>query len=237
MLSLFSESNLGQWWVGWSVPHRILPVLFNLPTSPESECLNFSDFLRLWRINPPLKLGHLTNGFENAGHQNNPFFLLTFLLWPFGPPLTCFSLSGLTQSQGILGFVDHTGNLLFCPLGTMPQREEDIHQHTGVSRTPSPLPPTTCLYITIAKHHPRPDIFTLSPFFIMRKNRINLAAESLVSHTKCFWCLRCDWRENSLFWDVKRAGFTEENQAVHFWELNFARTWGFTIYDIEKDKC
>lgn len=35
----------------------------------------------------------------------------------------------------------------------------------------------------------------------------------------------------------KRAGFAEENKAVHFWELNFARTQRFTIYDIEKEKC
>lgn len=41
--------------------------------------------------------------------------------------------------KGILEFVDHTGNLLFYPLGTMLQGEEDIYHHIGVS--PITLPP------------------------------------------------------------------------------------------------
>lgn len=93
-----------------------------------------------------------------------------------------------------------------------------------------PLPSTysalllPCLYITLPSasvHHPRPDVIPLSPFFIMRKNRTNLATESSVSHTKCFWRSTRDWRENSAFWDVmvcwaEKGGFGWRKSSCTF---------------------
>ena len=228
--------------MGWlvCVSHGILPVL--LPTSPETECVNFSHGSE---ESPHSSLDHLKNGFENRGHQNNRSLLLLTHVPTHPSPV--FTLSGLTHKA----FWDSWTIQGICsPVHSGPCHKE---RRTFITTQRSPVPPflpppctpSSCLYITLpsASVHPRPDVFTLSPFFIMRKNRkkprhrelgqshkVLLMLDTWLERELCI--LRCD-----CFVVQKRAGFAEENQAVHFWELNFARTRGFTIYDIEKDKC
>lgn len=173
--------------VSWSVV--LSPTgfyLFDLPTSPETKRLSggFEKITTLLRSSP-----------------ERCFF--------FFPPCVCtmifFSLtwlttSALTQSQGILGFVDHPGNSLLCTPGTVLQREGRMFITVG-----SPAPPalnllsspTSCLYITLPSPcaHPRPDAF---PLFIVCQSRTDLATESVVCHTKCFLCPFCDQSRDSV---------------------------------------
>lgn len=94
MFDLFSECKWGWRWVGWWV--SILPALMSLPAGPETEHLNFP---WLWKMDPMFP----------AEHQNS--FLPTSLPRLLPPtPLSVFTPGVLTRSQGILGFVDHTGN-------------------------------------------------------------------------------------------------------------------------------
>lgn len=158
-------------------------------------------------------LGHPKKDFEKAGHPYNPASPPSLHILFFLPPLSLVSLSGITQSQGILGFVDHTGILLVCPLGTMPQGEEYIHHHTGVSWTPRPS------HFLFVYNNCEAPLFiqglmysTLSPFFIMHKNRINLATRAWTVTQSVFDAQDVTGEENSAFWDVM-VGCADEGQV------------------------
>lgn len=156
--------------------------------------------------------------------------------------LTWLTTSALTQSQGILGFVDHPGNSLLCTPETVLQREGRMFITVGFPVPPALnllSSPTSCLYITLPSPcaHPRPDVF---PLFIVCQSRTDLATESVVCHTKCFLCPFCDQSRDSVVWHVwwsvkkktnkkKRRRKKEKakawillkkNQGVHFLELN-----------------
>lgn len=118
--------------------------------------------------------------------------------------LTWLTTSALTQSQGILGFVDHPGNSLLCTPETVLQREGRMFITVGFPVPPALnllSSPTSCLYITLPSPcaHPRPDVF---PLFIVCQSRTDLATESVVCHTKCFLCPFCDQSRDSVVWHV-----------------------------------
>lgn len=153
---------------------------------------------------------------------------MIFCLLP--PP--CLTTSGLTHSRGILGFVDHTGNLPFCTLGTMPQGE-DIRHHSGVSCTPSsPLHSYFLFVYNIAKPLCSSKAWCIHtvPFFYNVSEQNEPRHWELGQSYKVLSMLD-SWLEQEtlrpeVLWSVvqKRVDFAEENQDVHFWELNFART-------------
>lgn len=107
----------------------------------------------------------------STGHQT-ALLSLPQLLPP--SPFNVFTLSvlirSLTRHSGICG---PYRELLFCPLGTMPQEKGRtvITPCWGLQYpllSPPLCTPTSCLYITLpsASVHPRPDdVFTLFPFF------------------------------------------------------------------------
>lgn len=175
--------------------------------------------------------------------KRRPSLLLTSLPRAFAPSPVRPQVISLIH-KAFWDFTDNTGN--YALLDTWDhatrRRGHSTSQWGLLHRPPLPLTctPTSSLYITLPSPptslaHLRPDVFTLFPFFIMCRNRTNLATKSFVSRTKCFWCsihVRSGYSppppphtRSDTLWSVlqKRVDFAEGNQDVHFWELPFCK--------------
>lgn len=169
-----------------------LPIgfcLFNSPASPETERHWFP---AVWKNRHTVD--YVTWGMVLKTEALPSPYVLTTSLCSFA----CSTTSDLTHSQGILGFHWQYRELRSSRHLGPCDKEKGTFNIT--MRSPAPPPPSPYLHshflfvYNIAKPPPtslahlRPDVFTLFPFFIMCRNRTNLATKSFVSRTKCFWC-------------------------------------------------
>lgn len=155
----------------------------------------------------------------------------SFFLWPLTPPSPFFALSRLLHTQGILGFVDDAGNLLICPHGTIPQEEEDTHQHIAYV----PPPPNSHLFVySIAKRlcsskawciytAPPPHLFLYN---LNEKRKKTGHWELCQSHKVLFDALVSEQRRTEERGDDGRmmTGLPEKIKLYISEKLNFART-------------
>ena len=158
------------------------------------------------------------NGFENSVHQNNPLHPPTALLWPLPPTLTPSNVfhpewsHSTTRHSGICGPYREFALLSTRDHATI--RGGHSSTHWGL-RTP-PLSSYFLFVNNSCQASSKAWYIHTFPFFVMRKNRANLAAGSWVCRTGCFWRLRCDRREKLLVPGQEWGGFRWRKSSCTF---------------------
>lgn len=195
---------------------------------------------------PALKLNDMIFcGFEESLHsltgspEENG---VTSVAWPLTPPTPYLFIRKWSYSQGILGFVDHTGNLLLLHMGPC-HKEWTLIITVGSPAPPIPSSPTSCLYITLTSPaaHLRPDVFTLSPFFnVSGQNKPRLWELD----QSCKELPMVDsWLGGEIYilgckWSVCGKGrLSLKEISRHCGNLILQGLEGLPLYDMEKEKC